>query len=1014
MPPVVQPAPENALPTVFDICQPRDDIEHGRSVESDFAADLAQVIRGEGPADYREPARFFARTYPTRGLKELLRNVCSRLTGAGEGVASLFRLDTSYGGGKTHALIALVHAAGGMQGVANPEEFLPARLVPAQPIRVAAFDGENADPANGRRMGDGIIAYTPWGELAAVLGGRAGYERLRNSDEQRVAPGAETLRELFGDRPALILLDELSVYLRKLSGLAHGRDQLTAFLTSLFKAVESAPEVALVYTLAIGRDGVANDAYAEENQFIAARMAEAEAVSARKATLLNPTEDDETAQVLRRRLFASIDDAQAATVVDAYRARWTAHRDALPGLVADPETAEDFRRSYPFHPDLLDTLTDKTSTLANFQRVRGMLRLLARTVGRVWQQRPAGTLALHLNHIDLGFEPIRQEFVTKLQLSGFTPAIHSDIAAGEKGKLALAQAMDATNYRGLPPYGTWVARCIFVHSMAFNDRLKGVTPEHLRYSILSPSADLSFIEDARKRFIEGSAYLDDRPTAPMRFLTEANLTQMLRRFEQQVDPGDARTLLADRIRKTFQGGEFAAVPFPAIPSDLSDEIGNGRPLLAVLSYEAASVGATVEAPPELAVRLYERKGSEGAGLRSLKNNVVFVAAEEARREPMRVQAVRLLALQMMNTPDRLRELADHQKQQVQLWAGKSEQVLNTAIQQCYRHLFYPSRRSLLANVTLAHVAVEVSQHDNPGMAQRGIVNTLRECGKLRLREDQPDSPAYLREKTPLKRGQMTMEALRDEFRREPELPILIEDATLQHAVRNGVEQGDFVYQRGDLLYGPGDPLALVLIEAQAFVSTMAYAREHGIWPRPQPAPATPPEEGPAPGGPTPPVAPPNGPDRGPAPTPAGEAFATEGVLREALVELWERLRSRRVARIGSLSITPLDYADGMRMVSSISSMPNAEKRVRLDAECEAKDGSELQVHFNGSLNEVMALKDFLAPQLQDAAERNAGIEFTLGFPEGMDLAAQGPEKIAERLGAYASGSAFIKATAVPR
>ena len=102
------------------------------------------------------------------------------------------------------------------------------------------------------------------------------------------------------------------------------------------------------------------------------------------------------------------------------------------------------------------------------------------------------------------------------------------------------------------------------------------------------------------------------------------------------------------------------------------------------------------------------------------------------------------------------------------------------------------------------------------------------------------------------------------------------------------------------------------------------------------------------------------------------------------------------------------------MVSSISSMPNAEKRVRLDAECEAKDGSELQVHFNGSLNEVMALKDFLAPQLQDAAEHNAGIEFTLGFPEGMDLAAQGPEKIAERLGAYASGSAFIKATAVPR
>ena len=77
---------------------------------------------------------------------------------------------------------------------------------------------------------------------------------------------------------------------------------MTAFLTSLFKAVEGAPNAALVYTLAIGKDGRATDAYNEENQFIADNMAEAESVSARKATLLNPTEEDETVQVLRRRL----------------------------------------------------------------------------------------------------------------------------------------------------------------------------------------------------------------------------------------------------------------------------------------------------------------------------------------------------------------------------------------------------------------------------------------------------------------------------------------------------------------------------------------------------------------------------------------------------------------------------------------------------------------------------------------------------------------------------------------
>ena len=119
------------------------------------------------------------------------------------------------------------------------------------------------------------------------------------------------MRELFGGEPTLILLDELSVYLRKVQLAGAARDQLTAFLTSLFKAVEGAPQAALVYTLAIGKDGRAADAYSAENQFIADRMAEAESVSARKATLLNPTEEDETAQVLLRRLFETIDASAA-------------------------------------------------------------------------------------------------------------------------------------------------------------------------------------------------------------------------------------------------------------------------------------------------------------------------------------------------------------------------------------------------------------------------------------------------------------------------------------------------------------------------------------------------------------------------------------------------------------------------------------------------------------------------------------------------------------------------------
>src|SRR5690606_31084780 len=137
--------PRCRMRTIFDLCSPRDDVLRGSLQESDFAADLAQVLRGQAPPEYQNPAVFFANTHPTTGLKRLIDNVCRRL-GALGGAPAIFRLDTQYGGGKTHALIALSHVAGGMPGVTNAGEFVDPALVPKARARVAAFDGENADP----------------------------------------------------------------------------------------------------------------------------------------------------------------------------------------------------------------------------------------------------------------------------------------------------------------------------------------------------------------------------------------------------------------------------------------------------------------------------------------------------------------------------------------------------------------------------------------------------------------------------------------------------------------------------------------------------------------------------------------------------------------------------------------------------------------------------------------------------------------------------------------------------
>ena len=1005
-----------AVPTIFDACRPRDDVLKGAITESDFAADLAQVITGEGNAEYLDPIRFFANTYPTRGLKNLLANVCRRLSGAGGEVAAIFRLDTSYGGGKTHGLIALTHASRGMKGVPNISEFVDPSLVPNGPIRIAAFDGENADPANGRAMGGEVLAYSPWGEIAYALAGKNGYERVRKSDESRIAPGAETLRELFGGEPTLILLDELSVYLRKVRNLEDAKDQLTAFLTSLFKAVESTPNAALVYTLAIGKDGRARDAYNAENQFIADNMAEAESVSARKATLLNPTEEDETVQVLRRRLFSSIDQTKAATAISAYRETWATHRSSLASVAARSETVDTFKSCYPLHPEVLDTLTGKTATLSNFQRVRGMLRLLARTIAHLWQEKPKNATAIHLHHINPAYEPIRQEIVTRLGQSAFSPAIANDITSGSAEKKALAQEIDTEFHTGLPPYAVYVARTVFMHTLAFNEPLKGVAPEQLRYSILGPAVDISFVEEARKRFISESAYLDDRPGAPMRFLAEANLRQIIRREEHHVDTGEARAQLNDRIRQIFGGKVFETVAFPGGPFDVPDEVGDGRPKLVLMAYDGLTIGSIVEDVPELIERIFARKGSEGSALRALRNNLVFVVADEARKDEMRRKTTHRLALQELKKPERLIDLVEHQQAKVRELEARSEQELAIAIQQCYRHIFYPSRNRVGASeVDLAHSAIDVhSASDQPGAGQQQIVRALRDLKKLRLSEDEPDSPAYVRDRTPLKKGQMTTLALRDEFRRDPALPILIGEDIFIRGVRRGIEQGEYVYQRGDLLFGPGDPSASIMIDEQSMVSTMVYARNSGIWPRELPDEPEPTALDP--GANTLPGASPVGePDAEPiGGVPFGAAagsFSAEGVLKEALVQLWEQARAKDVQNIGLLTIRLFEAGDAFRLLGAVGAVSGAEKVVTITGGYETREGGSFELEFRGPVSDAQPVKEFLEPQLRDASSKNLEAGFQLTFAEGLSMHGDAAEKLTERLAKFASGAAYVSATA---
>ncbi len=1007
------------LPTLFDVCTPREDVRKGLLTEADFAADLAQVLRGDAPEEYRDPVRFFANTHPTRGLRNLLLNVCGRLRGDGGGAASIFRLDTNYGGGKTHALIALAHAARGMPGVPNVDEFIDPALPPAAGVRIAAFDGENADPANGRSLGNGLRAYTPWGEIAHALAGGEGYARVRKSDENGIAPGSDTIRELFGDAPALILIDELSVYLRKLKARdrVQAGGQLTAFLTGLFKAVEATPNAALVYTLAIGKDKLATDAYGDENQFIADCMEEAESISARKATLLDPTEEDETVRILRRRLFTHIDDDRAGEIITAYRKLWDDHREHLPAAGAHDMREDAFRDGYPLHPELIQTLKEKTATLIHFQRVRGMLRLLARTVARLWADQPSDAYAVHLHHIDPAAQAIRQEIVTKLGQRAFVPALKADIAAVEGDQPSLAQELDAVHYIGLPPYGSYAARVIFFHTLAFNNDLKGLTQKDLRYALLSPGTDISFIDDAKRRFVQASSYLDDRASAPLRFSTEANLTQMVSRQEKQVDGGDVRAELNDRIKSIFGGKDFHKIPFPNIPNDIPDDTGDGKPQLAVISYDAVEVSGDVRVLPDLVRKLFKRKGA-GGDVRKNLNNLVFVTVDGLKKEEMKKKMVRRLALSALRDPERRKDLARHQQDRLDEWYRRSEQELAVAIQQAYRHVFYPSRdRVEGADVDLGHTVVDVQNASaNPGDGQKQVVRVLQGINKLRKPDDEPDSPLFIREKTPLKKGIITTAALRSEYHRNPALPMLVGNDVFIKGIRNGIEAGEFVYRKGDLFWGRGEPLTEIQIDEQSVVMTTAYARENRIWPPPPPEPKS--DEkgktgtggedddggGKEPGG--------GGPGPGPDPKPPPEKTITaEAVLKEALAMIWETARSRKFGRISSLELKVFDPGDGFKLLGPAGSISQSQKTVEIIGDYETSDGSELTLEYKGTVNDAQPVKDFLNAQLRAAAYRDVKVSFRIDFTDGLDLSGNEPEKLTERLSKFGTGAVYVAATA---
>ena len=413
-------------------------------------------------------------------------------------------------------------------------------------------------------------------------------------------------------------------------------------------------------------------------------------------------------------------------------------------------------------------------------------------------------------------------------------------------------------------------------------------------------------------------------------------------------------------------------------------------------------------------RIHARKGAEGSALRALRNNLAFVVADEGRKEEMRRKAVRRLALQALKKPERLVDLAEHQQAKIRELEARSEQELAIAIQQCYRHVFYPSRDDRVgagnAESRPFGDPTCIRRRIDPARANGRSFGRWRDLRKLRLVEDEPDSPAYVRDRTPLKKGQMTTLALRGEFRRDPALPILVGDDIFIRGVRRGIEQGDYVYRARRSVVRSGRSARRDRHRRAVPGVHDGLREECRHLPR-----KTNESADPEPGD--------GKPDR---PSETDEDGSAWDNGHEAGWRPSNRRDARLVYRRGyarggagpDLGTGPDEGRRGHRGVDrphvrggrcvpgfSAPSAPYRERRRSSPSRggYETREGGSFQLEFRGPVPDAQPVREFLEPQLRDAGSRNLEAGFELTFEDGLSMRGDAAEKLTERLARFASG-----------
>lgn len=804
---------------IFDACMPRKDVISGDLREEMFAAHLRDVIRDQADPIYRDPSIFFERTYPTGGLKELLQEALGRLSGAKPTNSPIIRLETSFGGGKTHNLIALYHAA--RSGKASSKwlkGFVDASLLPDGPIeKIAGIVGSDLDPENGLTHGS-ITTYTVWGEIAYQIGGVEGYKLVEKSDKNRVAPGVQVFEKLIGDEPALILLDEFAAYLRKAEAVKVEKstlaEQSAAFLMTILSFVAKMKQVVLVLTLADSKD-----AFSEETHAVQQTLMEAGSITARQERIITPTGETEIASIVSHRLFEKIDPTAAEETAQEFLRYYEGQMGRgveLPERAVRPEYRNEIMSDYPFSPELITVLNRKTSTIPEFQRTRGALRLLALVVRHLWAAKPQDAWLIHTHHLDLSVDDVVNDLTSRLKRPQFRQVVEADIVSPLKGSTAHATWVDEPLIlAGKAPFARRFATTVFLHSIV-QGVASGVDPAEALLAILTPDDEAALVQKTMESLFNAAWFLD-YDGRRYRFKTEPSLNKLIADEMTIIGRSKPKEELDRRIRNVWRKGAFKPVFFPSEAAEVEDDA--KEPKLVVIHYEAASSKTGDGVPPELVVKIFDHAGSL-EGYRTFKNNLVFLVADADHVERMIEVARRSLAIKnILDDADRLSEFNDEQRKKIKGMSEEAELQFRVAITRTYRFLYYPSTDAPKKN---ANLALETLPAQDQGKVERDqsevVLRVLRGLDKVLTADDAPLSAMFLKAKAwPAAKRYTSTDDMRMEFAKRFHLKLLLDVNQLKRTIKDGCKNGTWVYQNpGDKeVYGPPSPIPTVEISPDA-------------------------------------------------------------------------------------------------------------------------------------------------------------------------------------------------------